>query len=255
MFRRHVLARYRLYSRRTRRYVLHNILHADDPPHKLALGIALAMFVTFTPTVGLQMVLVFFLAWLLRGNKVVGVPLVWLSNPFTIPPIFYFNYWVGAIALGGDLKGFEWFVETVQAAEGRAADATWWGDGWWLRVSAYFQMLLDIAVPLWFGSILVATALAVPTYYICYWTICWYRMKRWGQLIPPLALEAAAISHLPRADDDRSAPEGSPSAESADDDATNGHSPNGEPANGDPTEDGAEESPAEKASAEANVES
>jgi hypothetical protein len=192
MFRRHVLARYRLYSRRMRRYVLHNILHADDPPHKLALGIALAMFVTFTPTVGLQMVLVFFLAWLLRANKVVGVPLVWLSNPVTIPPIFYFNYWVGAIVLRSPLKGFSWFVESVEQAEATAEKATWWGAAWWLRVTSYFDVLLEIAVPLWVGSIIVALALAIPTHYICYYTICGYRMKRWGQLLPPSATPTPA---------------------------------------------------------------
>lgn len=185
MYRRHVLARYRLYSRRTRRYILHNILHADDPPHKLALGIALAMFVTFTPTVGLQMVLVFFLAWLLRANKVVGVPLVWLSNPVTIPPIFYFNYWVGSVVMGSQLNDFNWFVESVRQAESSAAGAAWWGDGWWLRVSSYFNVLMEIAVPLWVGSILVALALGIPTYYLCYYSICWYRLKRWGQLVPP----------------------------------------------------------------------
>jgi uncharacterized protein (DUF2062 family) len=188
MFRRHVLARYRLYARRTKHYVLHNILHADDPPHKLALGIALAMFVTFTPTVGFQMVLVFFIAWLFRANKVVGVPLVWLSNPVTIPPIFYFNYWVGAVLMRMEVKGFNWFVELVNEAEASAAGASWWLEGWWLRASSYFVKLLEIAVPLWVGSILVGIALAIPTYYACYYPICWYRLKRWGQLVPPSAL-------------------------------------------------------------------
>lgn len=184
MFRRHILARYRLYSRRTRRYVLHNILHADDPPHKLALGIALAMFVTFTPTVGFQMVLVFFLAWLLRANKAVGVPLVWLSNPVTIPPIFFGCYWVGAIVMGTELNDFAWF-QTLAAEQ---------PPGWWAKVTYYIEKLMEIAAPLWLGSVIVATALAIPTYYICYRSICWYRIKRWGNLVPPSAAESQAPS-------------------------------------------------------------
>ena len=88
MNRPHVLARFRSPWQRVRHFVLHDILHADDPPHRLALGVAIGMFVTFTPTVGLQMVLVGVLAWLLRANKLVGLPVVWLSNPATVVPIY-----------------------------------------------------------------------------------------------------------------------------------------------------------------------
>ena len=76
------------------------ILHADDPPHRLALGIAIGMFVTFTPLIGFQMLISVFLAWLLRANKLVGVPLVWISNPVTFVPIYYPCYWLGCKVLG-----------------------------------------------------------------------------------------------------------------------------------------------------------
>ena len=46
-------------------------------------AVAVAMFITFTPTVGLQMILSVFFAWLLRANKAVGIPIVWISNPAT----------------------------------------------------------------------------------------------------------------------------------------------------------------------------
>lgn len=66
MYRRHILARFRLYSRRSRKFFYHNVLHADDPPHRLALGAAIGVFVAFMPAVGFQMMINFFLAWLLR---------------------------------------------------------------------------------------------------------------------------------------------------------------------------------------------
>lgn len=201
MFRRHVLARYRLYSRRTKRYVLHKILHADDPPHKLALGIALGMFVTFTPTVGFQMVLVFCIAWLLRANKAVGVPLVWLSNPVTIPPIFWFNYAVGAVVMRSDLKGIDWFEEVRTHAEAAAAGADWWLAGWWARASVYGSELMEIFVELWVGSLIVACVLGVLTYFPCYYGICWYRMKRWGQLVPPSAQQEKVDESEPPAEE------------------------------------------------------
>ena len=44
--------------RQIEHFIVYRILHADDTPHRLALGIALGVFVAWTPTVGLQMVLV-----------------------------------------------------------------------------------------------------------------------------------------------------------------------------------------------------
>ncbi len=111
MYRRQILARYRLYSRRIRRFILHNVLHADDPPHRLALGAAIGMFVTFTPTIGFQMVIVVFLSWLMGANKVVGLPIVWLSNPATFVPLYYSCYVIGRSVLGWTPIGDAWWSE------------------------------------------------------------------------------------------------------------------------------------------------
>jgi uncharacterized protein (DUF2062 family) len=46
------------------------------------------VFVAFTPTVGIQ-VIVLFLTWLLCANKAISLPIVWLSNPATIVPIYW----------------------------------------------------------------------------------------------------------------------------------------------------------------------
>ncbi|SFH66136.1 DUF2062 domain-containing protein [Modicisalibacter xianhensis] len=43
-----------------------------------------------------QMLLAAFGAWLLRCNLPLSVGLVWLTNPLTMPPIFYCNYRLGA---------------------------------------------------------------------------------------------------------------------------------------------------------------
>jgi uncharacterized protein (DUF2062 family) len=173
---RHLRARIRLIKRGARRFVLHTILHADDPPHRLALGLAIGIFITFTPTVGFQMALVVFFAWLLRANKAVGLPIVWISNPATIVPIFYACYRLGRLVLGQDGVGFQWWAEL------------WNSEGsWWSQVTFYWQRFMEIAAPLWVGSLVVAVFAGYLTYYISYYAIYGYRMKRWGQPIPPSA--------------------------------------------------------------------
>ena len=154
---------------RVRRFMLVHVLHANDPPHQLALGAAIGVFVAITPTVGVQMALVLLLSWLLRANKVIGLPIVWMTNPATIVPIYYSCYLVGRKMLG--LPGI--------------------GRSWWEELQGfhdfafYWKKLLEVALPLWLGCLVVAFAMAYPTYYFMYFLVRQYRLKRWGQLIPP----------------------------------------------------------------------
>ena len=169
----------RRYRDALRHYIYHTLLHADDPPHRLAMGVAIGMFVTFTPTVGFQMVLVVLLAWLLRANKVAGVPVVWISNPATLVPIFFSCYVVGQMILGSEPIGQAWWTELTTPPE-----------GWFPAVSFYWSKLMEIAVPLWTGSLVVGLAIAYPTYYLVYFSVRTYRRRRWGQDLPPSATKA-----------------------------------------------------------------
>ena len=60
---------------------------------------ALGVFCAFVP-VPFQMLLAAVGAIAFRYNILVAVPMVWVSNPVTIPVIFYFCYWVGTFMLG-----------------------------------------------------------------------------------------------------------------------------------------------------------
>ena len=174
MYRRHIRARWRLYARRTRQFVLHNILHADDPPHRLALGVAIGVWVTFTPTIGVQMVLAVALAWLLGANKVVGLPVIWVSNPATFVPIYWPSYWLGATLLGREQIGPEYWTSLWPPPPG-------WVEG----TLFYWQSFWEIAAPLWVGSLIVGTVAAAVSYWVVYKLICVYRIRRWGGLVPP----------------------------------------------------------------------
>lgn len=179
--------RLRHYWRITRDFCVYKVLHADDPPHRLALGIAIGIFVTFLPLIGIQMVVSVFLAWLCRANKVVGVPLVWISNPFTMVPIYYPCYLIGCQLLGRSSD--EWqevypnFIEILTAA-----DSTW-GE----IFNFCWTNLLDFVAPLSVGSLMVASVLGVLTYYLSLYAIRSYRLKRWGQLMPPSATPQESI--------------------------------------------------------------
>jgi uncharacterized protein len=169
---------------RAREFVIHNVLHADDPPHRLALGVGIAMFITFTPTIGFQMGLVFALAWLFGGNKMVGLPLVWISNPATIVPIYYPCLWLGELLMGKPHRDFNWFKSFSQAPE-----------EWGPKVQFFAHKFWDVAVELWVGCVVVGGVLGIISYYVTYWSVYAYRMKKWGQLVPPLYEKMERLEH------------------------------------------------------------
>ncbi len=65
---------------------------------KILAGVFLGMFVAFIP-MPFQMVLVAVLAILFKVNLPIGLVLIWISNPFTMPFIYYFEYELGNILL------------------------------------------------------------------------------------------------------------------------------------------------------------
>ncbi len=61
-------------------------------------AIAVGVFCSFIP-IPVQMLLAALLAIIFRVNILVAVPTVWISNPITLAPIFYFCYRIGAAIL------------------------------------------------------------------------------------------------------------------------------------------------------------
>ena len=93
-----------------------NLWHLNRHSASGAFGIGL--FFAFWP-VPFQMWLSAFAAIPLRVNLPLSIATVWLTNPLTMPPIFYGAYKVGAWVLGTDVGEFkfqlswEWLMGSV----------------------------------------------------------------------------------------------------------------------------------------------
>lgn len=80
---------------------------------------AVGLFFAFIP-VPFQMVLAAAGAILFRVNMPISVALVWLTNPLTMPPIFYGSYLVGTLILNQPGQHFvfeaswEWFLQSIE---------------------------------------------------------------------------------------------------------------------------------------------
>eukprot|EP00913_Durusdinium_trenchii_P008940 g8406.t1 len=100
--------------------------------HSIAMGTTVGMFIGMTPTVGIQMIIVMCVAILTKRffefNRVAALITVYISNPVTMIPIYYFDYRVGALFFGGDVS------------QDRFASILEYEDfaGWWTTITELF---------------------------------------------------------------------------------------------------------------------
>lgn len=134
-----------------------NLFHLNR--HSASGGFAVGFFFAFIP-LPLQMVMAAAAAILFRVNLPISVALVWITNPITIPPMFYFAYWVGTQILGTPPpdEAFQFSLE-------------------WLQQGG----LNEIFVPLFVGSLICATVSAIAGYCLILWIWRWRAIERWKQ--------------------------------------------------------------------------
>ncbi len=158
------------YAMRLRRFVLHTVLHADDDPHAIGLGVGLAMFVTFLPLVGLQTVISIGLAALFRANKAVCVPIVWITNPITLFPI-YTGCWAVGRAVVPSASGT---TEADVARLGEVEVGLLAPDSW----KDLATQLVALGTELWVGCMIVGLVLGLLSYFLARWGVSSYRERR-----------------------------------------------------------------------------
>lgn len=104
--------------------VFGSLLHEPDLWHlnrrSVSGAFSLGLFWTFIP-IPTQMLFSAAFAIVLRVNIPVAVATVWITNPITVPPIFYFCYRVGAWVLGIEPNhiafewSFDWLAQEIGA--------------------------------------------------------------------------------------------------------------------------------------------
>ncbi len=124
--------------------------------HSIARAVAVGLFWALIP-IPMQMLASALVAILLRANLPLSIGLVWLTNPITMPPIFYATYKLGAWLLGTpsvsmpDQFSLQWVMEVT---------------------TTHWQ-------PLYFGSLVAAIVLSITGYFgtLLYWR--WWVARSW----------------------------------------------------------------------------
>jgi uncharacterized protein len=146
--------------KRACKYFYYRFIRLQATPESLARGVALGLFISTTPTFGVQTFIALFLAAVLRCSKISAVVAAQLSNALTAPFIFMGTYYLGAVVmdtpferskLDGLMDGFEW------------------GDVWASGFSAFaplWEGFRDVFISLWVGGLIVGVILAAIGYFM-----------------------------------------------------------------------------------------
>lgn len=128
----------------------HRLLNLRDTPHAIAGGVAIGMFIGFTPLFGIKTLLCLGLAYLLRCNPiaaVIAVSLHDLVTPFW-PVLLKLEYEIG----GAILKHFHHVPPRLDMHHFHFQDMLKW--------TTFF----DVGLPLLVGSLFLSAPAAVVSY-------------------------------------------------------------------------------------------
>jgi len=104
-------------------------------------GILIGLFIAFIP-MPMQMLAVIAMMPFFKFNVPIGIAMCWLSNPFTMPPMYYLEYLTGSMILGNKIAPVEmtldWFSTNID----------------------------DIFIPLYFGTLIFSIVGSLSGYWL-----------------------------------------------------------------------------------------
>ena len=131
--------------KRVCRYFYYRFIRLKASPEKLAWGMALGMFISTTPTFGIQMALGVVLAAIFRVSKLAAVIGVQVTNAFTAPLIYAGTYYLGALILNKPFK--KEYLENIS-------------------LSSLWDLGPAVFASLWVGGVIVGVILAFIGYFM-----------------------------------------------------------------------------------------
>ena len=132
------------------------LLRAKHPPSYTARSVAFGLLVAMTPTVGAQMAIVLALWFVVRFvrpawnfNVVIAMLWTWITNVFTMAPVYYVFLITGRVMQGGSggHSGYDAFTERLKQT---LASDTGFIESLWIYTLDLFQIW---GLPMFIGSI------------------------------------------------------------------------------------------------------
>lgn len=172
--------------RRGIEYLGHRVRRLPDTPHRISLGFACGVFVSFTPVFGLHILAGGGLAWLIGGNVFASLIGTLAGNPITLPLIAATALALGRRILGHGVSGRDF--GRIAEAFSQGALGIWesvlsqfgYGSSQWGKLNLFFY---DLVWPYFVGGLLPGLVAAVASYYVIRPLIGAYQSRRRARML------------------------------------------------------------------------
>ena len=149
-------------------YVAKRVLRLTATPHAIAAGVAAGVFSSFTPFMGLHILLALVIAWLVAGNLVAAAFGTFAGNPITFPLIWGATWQVGHKLVPGP----ERIVDAASAKTGLLEGGL---SGFIRDFGAMWEPVLK---PMTIGAIPLGLLFAAISYAVVRWLAIRFRENR-----------------------------------------------------------------------------
>ncbi|NBV54358.1 MAG: DUF2062 domain-containing protein [Proteobacteria bacterium] len=129
-------------------------------PHKVALGAAVGVGVSFIPLPGMGAIMALAVAWLVRGSIPAALVSQVIGNPWTFPFI-----WAASLAVGKIVLPVQEGVNLVALMNNLT---------WQFFIDNRQDLLMNILVPMGLGGLILGFIFALLTYAVVLW-----ELRRW----------------------------------------------------------------------------
>lgn len=152
------------------------IITLHGSPREIALGVGIGMFIALSPTVGLQMLLGLIVATIVGASRPAAVITCWITNIFTIPPIYAATYFLGALVWPGASASFsDAYGKLFELTDALEKVRPW--DFWTPMVHA-LEITGEMFMPMVIGGIIAGAVLGPISYIITLRSVRRYRRMR-----------------------------------------------------------------------------
>ncbi|WP_112321815.1 DUF2062 domain-containing protein [Oceanibium sediminis] len=172
--------------RRAIEYFAHRVKRLPDTPHKIALGFACGVFVSFSPLFGFHFLYAALVALIVRGNVLAACLGTLMGNPVTFPLIASAALTLGRQVYGLGGSGTE--VHGVKDSFFGALAGLWesllslvgYGEPAWGTLSIFFY---EVFLPYYVGGLVPGLITAGVCYFVSRPLVAAYQQRRRSRLL------------------------------------------------------------------------
>ncbi len=145
------------------RYYYLKVIRQTGTPEKIALGMAIGVFIGLFVPPTMQMVLALAIAILLKANRLTALVGCWVSNPLTFGPLYLFYIALGKYMTGLQVRRFEIPREGAEV---------------WPFLVNTFKQGGNLAIVFFVGAFITAVLGSIVSYYVTRFLVESFRRRR-----------------------------------------------------------------------------